>query len=427
MSKFASAPTPLEIDDVQSARVAAGETRLTLSGRWLSPDNPSLAQEPLLVIQVEGRRHRFTPEAGTDTGSPTGEWRASFVLPAWAEPRRAGQAAVWVGDAVIALPAIHAGRGGWAGGAPPALAAAVPADAPAPELPEAASPDHSESSEATLSAPGGPAASADDEPPVLSGSTAPPPVTHDVPAFTEPSVETPRSGPLADLLLKETVAALHAELEQRGNEAAQLRSALAGAHSELEARGGTQSELESTLGQLGSELRRLMEAVEEQRREIDQRDAEAERERAEFEQRLTELAAARDEQAAELAAMHDQHAAELATMRDRQATELAAARDQQADEVGALREQLADAEARLQRRSAETVGLREELAAVTVSREAARSEVAGLRSELERLGTELAVTREHVQSEAGDLGEANRLLADAKALAEELRPRPETG
>ncbi len=405
MSKFASVPTPLEIDDVQSARVAAGETRLTLSGRWLSPNKPSLAEEPLLVIQVEGRRHRFTPEAGTDTGSPTGEWRASFVVPAWAEPRRAGQAAVWVGDAVVSLPPIHAGRGASVGGAPPALAAAVPADAPGAELPEAASPDE---------------------------------FAPAVPALADPPAETPRSGPLADLLLKETVAALHAELEQRGTEAAQLRSALAGAQFELEARGGTQSELESTLGQLGSELRRLMEAVEAQRREIDQRDAQAERERAEFEQRLAELAAARDEQATELASMRDQQAAELAalrdqqaaeqaSMRDQQAAELAAARDQQADEVESLREQLADAEARLQRRSAETVGLREELAAATVSRDAARSEVAGLRSELERLGAELAVTREHVQSEAGDLGEANRLLADAKALAEELRPRPETG
>ncbi|MGB9186178.1 MAG: hypothetical protein WCB67_19175 [Solirubrobacteraceae bacterium] len=403
MSKFASVPTPLEIDDVQSARVAAGETRLTLSGRWLSSDKPSLAQEPLLVVQVEGRRHRFTPEAGTDTGSPTGEWRASFVLPAWAEPRRAGQAAVWVGDAVIALPAIHAGRGGSAAGTPPALAGAVPVDAPGREMTEAPSFDR-----------GVP-------------DRAPSPVTHDVPPFAEPAGDAPRSGPLADLLLKETVAALHAELEQRGTEVAQLRSALAGAHSELEARGATRSELESTLGQLGSELRRLMEAVDDQRRELDQRHTEAERERAEFEQRLNELAASRDQLAAELAATRDQQAAELATMRDRHVAEVAAARDEHAEEVGALRERLADAETRLERRNAETVAVREELVAVTVSREAARSEVAGLRSELERLGAELAVTREQAISEAGDLGEANRLLADAKALAEELRPRPETG
>jgi hypothetical protein len=63
----------------------------------------------------------------------------------------------------------------------------------------------------------------------------------------------------------------------------------------------------------------------------------------------------------------------------------------------------------------------EELAAVTVARDAAVSEIAGLRTELERLGTALAATRERVGAEGGDLGSAHRLLADARALAEELR------
>lgn len=376
MSKFAPVPTPLEIDDVQSARVAAGETRLTLSGRWLAADAPSTTDEPLLVVQVEGRRHRFTPEAGTDTGSDAAAWRASFVVPAWAEPQRAGQAAVWVGDAVIPLPAMHGGRGGWARGAPPALAAAVPADAP-------------ESSDASLAeAPPEPeAAGSEREVAPEHNAVSGPAMAPGPDVALEPGV-TPRSGPLAALLLKETVAALHVELEQRGAEAAQLRSALAETQYELEARGGTQAELESTLGQLGAELRRLMEAVEEQRRELERRDSDAERERAEYEQRLAELSGARQQDAAE---------------------------------VGVLHERLAEAEARFQRRSAEIAGLREELASVTVSREAARTEAAGLKSELQRLGTELAVTRERVVSEAGDLGEANRLLADAKALAAELR------
>jgi hypothetical protein len=49
--------------------------------------------------------------------------------------------------------------------------------------------------------------------------------------------------------------------------------------------------------------------------------------------------------------------------------------------------------------------------------------VAGLRAELERLGTELAATRERVGAESGDLGEAQQLLADARALADQLRER----
>ena len=86
------------------------------------------------MVQVEGRRHRFTPEAGTDTGADARAWRASFVVPAWAEPRRAGQAAVWVGDAVIPLPAVHGGRAAGPGVRRRHWRAAVPADAPESEV-----------------------------------------------------------------------------------------------------------------------------------------------------------------------------------------------------------------------------------------------------------------------------------------------------
>jgi hypothetical protein len=44
-----------------------------------------------------------------------------------------------------------------------------------------------------------------------------------------------------------------------------------------------------------------------------------------------------------------------------------------------------------------------------------------LRAELERLGAELSATRERVGAESGDLGEANRLLAEARELAEQIR------
>ena len=47
--------------------------------------------------------------------------------------------------------------------------------------------------------------------------------TPDPRAYTAP--ETPRAGPLADLLLKETVAALHEELERRTAELTRIRKA----------------------------------------------------------------------------------------------------------------------------------------------------------------------------------------------------------
>jgi septal ring factor EnvC (AmiA/AmiB activator) len=78
-----------------------------------------------------------------------------------------------------------------------------------------------------------------------------------------------------------------------------------------------------------------------------------------------------------------------------------------------------------ERHGAELNSLRRELAAAHVSRDAAISEATGLQAELSRVGAELAVTRERVSSESSDLGEANRLLADAKALADRLQAQRE--
>ena len=85
-----------------------------------------------------------------------------------------------------------------------------------------------------------------------------------------------------------------------------------------------------------------------------------------------------------------------------------------------MREQLAAAQAESERRAAELDGAHADLAAATVAREAALSEAEGLRAEIDRLGSELAATRERVEHDSGDLGEASRLLADARALADEL-------
>ena len=108
----------------------------------------------------------------------------------------------------------------------------------------------------------------------LAPALAPPPPapSHDWSSAASGLAETPRSGPLADVLLKETVAALHAELEARAAEAARLRSALSSAQSDLDSRQRAHGELEGTLAELGAELRRLMEAVEEQRHELERRD-----------------------------------------------------------------------------------------------------------------------------------------------------------
>jgi hypothetical protein len=354
MNSSAPAQSPLEIDRIQSSRAEGGQVRLQLSGHWVEPQ-AAVDEEELLVVQVEGRRHRFPAspehrsEAGGDAGP--GRWQASFTVPEWAEPRQDGQAAVWVGNAVVPVPPLHGSSGG---------------DEPRGE-PRAEPKREAKRGKRKASAPpvAPPARGAEPPPPPPPVAPPPPPP---LPALTarlsalEATHDAPRSGPLADLLLKETVAALHAELEQRTADAARIRGALAESQSELEARAATQAQLEATLGELRAELTRLIEAVEDQQRQLEARNADAESERAEAQRQLAGLAA-------------------------------------------------------------DAVRLRGDLAAAQVSRDAAIGEAAGLREELQRLGSELTVTRERVDSESGDLGEATRLLADARALTDEIQAR----
>lgn len=385
MTDFLSADPPLEIDRVHGSRPSAGEIRLVLSGSWRG-DVAHPADEPLLVVQLEGRRHRFPAEDDQRAGEvPVGRWRATFAVPDWAEPRHEGQAAVWIGNSVVPVPPLHGSHH-----APPALAAAGPASGLGrPEAPAAKSgPEVEAESHQTE-----PLAEDQDR----TGAGGPSEAVADRLGSIVPLMETPRSGPLADLLLKETVRALHAELELRTSEAIRLRGALGDARSELEARVRTQSELERTLGELGIELKRLMTAVEEQRAELDALHARGQAERE-------DLAGVRAELSEALAAT--------------------GARD---DELQQAQEDAEIARSRAEQRIAESSALREELATSQVAREAALSEVAALQDELSRIGAELAVTRERVSSESGDLGEANRLLADARALAEELRRERDGG
>jgi predicted nucleic acid-binding Zn-ribbon protein len=348
MTDSATVASPLEVLAIEISPADAGSVRLRLTGRWVHPARA--VEEELLVVQIDGRRHRFPVSRELDAAD-SGAWSATVTLPAWAEPRYDGQAALWLGNSVIPVP-------------PPASRAA-PAARPA-------RPGSKKSRARAKAAP------------------APEPVP--LPQVSPPVDEAPepRSGPLADLLLKETVGALHAELEQRAAELARLRGALADAQSELEARDAMRAALETAHEQLRAELERLTSGVERHRGELDERATRFDHEREELTRRLTEMTAARD---------------------------------QRSGEATTLREQLTHAQAVAERRAAEAVRLREDLAAANVARDAAVGEVAGLRAELERLGTELAATRERVGAESGDLGEAQQLLADARALADQLRER----
>jgi chromosome segregation ATPase len=146
---------------------------------------------------------------------------------------------------------------------------------------------------------------------------------------------------------------------------------------------------------LRHELEQLMDAVARQRQEFDER----------------------------LGAVHE----ELDQARE-QAAMSTAARDEAEAELAQARQGESSLEKRLmahgdadRRRVQEASALREQLAAAQVSRDAAIGEAGGLRAELERLGAELTVIREQMTAHGGDLGEAQRLLVDARALTERLR------
>lgn len=293
---IASAEPPIAIDRVERARGQGDDVRLRLSGRWLIEDPPGEpdAPEALLVVQLQGRRHRFPADrAPAGAASLPGAWHAEFTVPSWAVPSRGGQAAVWVGTSVIAV------------GPPGTPPAPVP-------TPEAGSPQLGAAAAGTESG----AASA---------------------GLVSAELDLGRGGPLA------------------------------GAQSELDARTARQASLEYAQGELRRELEQLMVATTRQRRDFEER----------------------------VAVAHD--------------------------ELNRAREDAAMATAARDETEAELARVREQLASAHISREASISEAGGLRAELERLGAELTVMREQVAAHGGDLEEAQRLLADARALTEQLR------
>ena len=390
MTDSATADIPVAIDRVDCTRSDRDGIELRMTGRWLG-DAEAGGSEPLLVVQVSGRRHRFTAARDGHPLAP-GAWEATFRIPPWAQPRHEGQAALWVGTSVVPVPL----PGGYADGSHPAhRPPPPPALGEARAWPPDVAPPPAEADPARFA---DPARYADPDRFADAAGYADPAGYADATRYADAgdsAVDTGRTGPLAELLFKESVSALHAELEERSAEVARLQGALADARSELEARSSRQTALESAHGDLRGELQELMAAVAAQRDE--------------YERRLSEA----DERVA--AADARTHAAE--SEREQARAELGAERQEAAE----LRHRLAAAASGRQHHAAELSMLRDQLAGAQVSRDAAAGEVAGLRAELERLGSELAITREHQSAQGADLGEAQRLLAEARSLSEQLR------
>ena len=357
MSDLPTADSPIVIDRVERSRGDGDAVRLRLGGRRLARAAESEI-DAMLVVQVHGQRHRFAA-ARADVDPSPGSWRASFTVPDWAVPVEHGQAWLWVGQTSVPVP-------------PVGTRIRTPQVQPPPAV--------------TTSQAG-----------TAAMTTA---------AEAEAEAEAGRAGPLADALLRETVAALHAELEQRSGREAALSGALERARAELAARAALQTELEATQDELRAELARLVEAVAGQQAEFERR-LDQVRERSEGE--LRRARADTDRARAELRDAHEQEAG------------IVHARQQ----LALLGEQLAAAAASDRMRAQEAASLREALAVTTISRDAAVAEAESLRAELSRLGSELAVRRERAGAGEGEgegeLGVAQQLLEDARALTAQLR------
>jgi hypothetical protein len=83
------------------------DEKLTVSvrGRWRRR-RPVLGGQPVLVVEAEGRRHRFTatPEPPSLAGAPPGSWQMTFSVPGWFAPFLGGRIWLQLGLAIVPLP-----------------------------------------------------------------------------------------------------------------------------------------------------------------------------------------------------------------------------------------------------------------------------------------------------------------------------------
>ena len=100
-----SASAPIVIDRVERSRGGGEAVRLRLGGHRLTAASPP-ELDPLLVVRLHGRRHRFAAEKTDDHDASSGAWDASFIVPDWAVPGQPDQAVLWVGDASVPVPPV---------------------------------------------------------------------------------------------------------------------------------------------------------------------------------------------------------------------------------------------------------------------------------------------------------------------------------
>ncbi|MGZ4243651.1 MAG: hypothetical protein ACXVSE_05095 [Solirubrobacteraceae bacterium] len=92
------------IETVEWSAVAGGNLSVRITGRWRRR-RPVSTGQPTLVIEADGRRHRFPamPEPPSVGGTGPGLWRLSFTVPGWMAPEL-GRTWLQFGTVIVPLP-----------------------------------------------------------------------------------------------------------------------------------------------------------------------------------------------------------------------------------------------------------------------------------------------------------------------------------
>ena len=92
------------IETVEWSAVSGGNLNVRITGRWRRR-RPVSTGQPTLVIEAEGRRHRFPamPEPPSVGGTGPGLWRLSFTVPGWMAPEL-GRTWLQFGTVIVPLP-----------------------------------------------------------------------------------------------------------------------------------------------------------------------------------------------------------------------------------------------------------------------------------------------------------------------------------
>jgi hypothetical protein len=105
MTDSPGVPAALGIEAVEWLAEGGENLTVRVTGRWRRR-RPTWTGQPLLVMEAQGRRHRFPamPEPPSLSGTAPGMWRMSFAVPAALAPHIGSRGWLQLGAVVVPLP-----------------------------------------------------------------------------------------------------------------------------------------------------------------------------------------------------------------------------------------------------------------------------------------------------------------------------------